>query len=75
MPKFVFTEHLHEGYSRSEFRDEFARQTGYHLTDDELEMIGRPFYEVSLQCVVDTDTGSVIIDKVNNTLVDTPIRL
>lgn len=61
-----FKHYLHETQGASEFEDELMRQLG--ITEEEASMLvqkmGRPFYEVTLRCAVDTETGKVSILEV-----------
>jgi hypothetical protein len=56
----VFTWYLHGGKPYEE-REQWERQLGIKLTDELLDKIGQPFYEVELACVLDTQTGKVEI--------------
>lgn len=58
--KIQFKYYLHDDASFFERLEDLQAQS--HLFTEELvEKMGRPFYEVTLQCEVDTDTGSVTI--------------
>ena len=60
----AFTYYMHDGYSSSERAEHIAGQIG--ITDEDAidalaEKIGRPFYEIALDCTIDTETGEVKI--------------
>lgn len=54
---------LHDGNDSIDRLDEISGQTGIEIDPDgELaQRIGRPFYEVTLHCTLDTETGAVQI--------------
>lgn len=58
-----FTYYLHDE-SFHERLDTFEEETGVHIEmDDELyQKMGRPFYEVKLNCTLDTETGDVTME-------------
>jgi hypothetical protein len=58
-PIVEFDYYLHDSYSRSEFQDYLEEKTGFRPSDELMERIGRPFYEVTLRCTLDTATGEV----------------
>lgn len=60
-----FTYYLHDGYTSNERREVLEAQ-GVELADDAWENMGRPFYEVALDCEVD-GTGQVRILGVRST--------
>lgn len=59
-----FSYYLHDTYTSDERADYIAAQLAYRdieLSDEVKEKIGRPFYEIMLNCTLDTETGSVKI--------------
>ncbi|HET9144169.1 hypothetical protein [Actinophytocola sp.] len=60
-PKIVEFEWALHGGSPYEERESWERELGFKLTDDLLDKMGRPFYEVILRCSLDTETGKVEI--------------
>lgn len=66
--KVPFNYWLHDDYTRGEFRDEIL-VNNLHLDammseeelDELMEKIGRPFYEVTLECELDTETGQITL--------------
>lgn len=42
-----------------EARESLARQLGFMPSEELLEKMGQPFYEVTLRCSLDTETGKV----------------
>lgn len=56
-----FKHYLHDGYGPRELVDSIQKQTGIELTDEQIEIMGQPFYEVTLHCLIDTETGYVEI--------------
>jgi hypothetical protein len=60
-PKVVEFEWALHGGSPYEDRASWERELGFKLTDELLEKMGRPFYEVILRCSLDTETGKVEI--------------
>lgn len=68
--KLKFDYYLHDESSGSERAEEILSQISGQFTMDEEEFgefIGRPFYEVKLECELDTVTGKVIILKAAST--------
>jgi hypothetical protein len=63
-PKTVDFEWYLHGNKPYEDRENWTRQLGFAVTDEMLEKIGQPFYEVTLQCTLDTETGKVEIKGV-----------
>ena len=61
MAQVPFKYYLHDSYSSYERAEYIAGQTGVEMTEEMIETIGRPFYEVELSCVLDTETGKVTI--------------
>lgn len=60
-PRVVeFTWYLHDS-KLWESREELARQLGFTPSEELLEKMGQPFYEVELSCTLDTVTGKVAI--------------
>lgn len=62
-PTIDFTWYLHGGKPYEE-REQWSRALGITVTDELLEKIGQPFYEVELACTLDTATGNVEIRSV-----------
>ena len=61
-----FKYYMHDDYDSSERADYIGKQIGWEGTDEELsELIGRPFYEIRLDCTLDTESGAVTIVGVN----------
>jgi len=58
-----FKYYLHDDYSGGERAEHISSQTGVEIeVDSELyQKIGRPFYEVTLNCTLDDETGEVTI--------------
>lgn len=56
-----FKYYLHDSYNSFESLDWIARQTGLEIDDELADKIGRPFYEVGLNCTLDDETGRVTI--------------
>ena len=67
MATVQFTYYLHDDYSSSERADYILQQLrpqGVEMDEDEFsELIGRPFYEIKLECELDLATGQVTILK------------
>lgn len=63
MALLKFKYYLHDHYNRYETTGEILRRAGAtHLdVNDYVDHIGRAFYEVELDCVLDTDTKEVYI--------------
>lgn len=61
MARVEFTHYLHDDYGKYELVDAIEKQTGLNFTEEQMENLGRPFYEVTLHCVLDTDTMGVKI--------------
>jgi hypothetical protein len=64
--KLPFTYYLHDEGSRHETAEEIHRQIAPFTdlsTEDIVELAGRPFYEVTLMCEFDTETGEVTLLK------------
>ena len=62
LPKtIVFHYYVRDSYTRSEFQEVFEDLTGYAMSDELLEKIESPFYEVKLNCTLDTETGKIEI--------------
>lgn len=58
-----FKYYLHDNYSHHERIKWISEQTGLDIDPEDAlaENIGRPFYEVALDCTLDTETGKVTI--------------
>lgn len=63
MAKLSFTHYLHDSYGRYELAEVIQKQTGVEFTEEQLDNLGRPFYEITLHCQLDTDTMQVTIEK------------
>jgi hypothetical protein len=60
--KVKFKYYLHDDYTGSERAEYILEQTGLDMTREEFnELVGRPFYEVELNCELDTKTGQVTV--------------
>lgn len=60
-----FTYYLHDTAESSELREHIDREIWPLTVDDDLMgKIGRPFYEITLKCTLDTETGAIAIVKV-----------
>lgn len=68
MGTFAFDYYMHDDYNTDERLDWISKQVGFDIDpESELaEKIGRPFYEVKLECELDFDTGIVTILKASN---------
>lgn len=68
MAKHRFKYYLHDDYTVHEFRDFLVDPKFGNLPGDVAEAIAevRPFYEVTLDCEFDTETGRVTV--LNTTL-------
>jgi len=73
MPKFTFKQYLHDEWEErgGTIRD----QTGYQLTEEEMDRLGRPFYEVCVECEIDTDAGTVTALSFEGVPLSSPKRL
>lgn len=63
MAKYQFKYYLHDDYNSSELKD-FLKDPKYgNLPKKIAKEIAesRPFYEVTLQCEYDTETGTIVI--------------
>lgn len=60
-----FKYYLHDNSSSSERAEWIESQTGVEMTDELIDKIGRPFYEVRLDCTLDTETGEVKVTGVS----------
>jgi hypothetical protein len=56
----TFTHGLHDEDSDA-LRENIAASAGFEVSDDLMDKIGRPFYEVTLTCTLDTDTGKMTV--------------
>lgn len=60
----TFTAYLHDDLERDERIESINGELsarGLTLSATAVERLGRPFYEVALNCTVDTETGAVTI--------------
>lgn len=63
--KVPFKYYLHDGYTSHERAEHILEQTDLDMGRDELgDLIGRPFYEVTLHCTLDTKTGTITVEDV-----------
>lgn len=60
-PRIVEFEYYLHGGKPYEEREEWSRKLGFTVSDELLEKMGQPFYEVTLSCTLDTQTGQVVI--------------
>jgi ABC-type uncharacterized transport system ATPase component len=59
-----FKYYLHDAYTGSERAEFILRQTDLEMSQEEfLELTGRPFYEVTLSCLLDTETGQITVQR------------
>lgn len=56
-----FTYYLHDEDTAYERADDIGSQIGIDLDEAMIEKMGNPFYEVGLNCTLDTETGEVKI--------------
>lgn len=56
-----FKYYLHDNSNRFELADFVGKQLGISADDPVWENVGRPFYEVGLDCTIDTESGEVKI--------------
>lgn len=61
--KIEFVHHIHDDEFHGRELWATIRDAGYahEYTEELAQKIGRPFYEVTLSCVLDTETGRVEI--------------
>lgn len=59
--KIPFKYYVHDDSNTSERVDWISEQTGVTFTDEMVEEMGSPFYEVTLNCEFDSVTGEVTI--------------
>jgi hypothetical protein len=60
--KVPFKYYLHDDANTAERQYEFSQKMpDVEFTDELMEKIGRPFYEIELSCLLDTKTGEVTI--------------
>lgn len=57
--KVPFKHYLHD--DGEDHYWQLKEATGMHLSPELLDKIGRPFYEVTLDCELDTETGEVTL--------------
>lgn len=62
MAKHRFKWYLHET-EHSALAEELSEALGIDTEDELWEKVGRPFYEVTLHCVLDTETGAVTLER------------
>ena len=61
MAKLQFKYYLHDDYDSTERAEVIAERAGLDPEDPVFEKIDRPFYEVELDCELDTETGDIKI--------------
>lgn len=63
--KAQFKYYLHDDYTGSERAEAILKQIDLAMSREEFsQLIGRPFYEVTLTCTLDTETGTITVDDV-----------
>lgn len=60
MAKIPFIYYLRDDYEGYE-RESYLRSQNPAFTEELIEKMGKPFYEIKLTCEVDTNTGEVTI--------------
>lgn len=68
-----FKKYLHDGYSQSENAEWLSQQTGFGFDEEMMDKIGRPFYEIYLDCTVDVTSGEVKVTGVNGMPLKEPV--
>lgn len=62
--KFPFKYYLHDDASRHEMAEYLQPYFPEDRDIEEIvELLGRPFYEVTLDCILDTETGEITLVK------------
>ena len=61
MAKLQFKYYLHDDHDSTELVEAIAERVGLNGQDPVFEKIDRPFYEVELDCELDTETGDIKI--------------
>jgi len=56
-----FTYYVHDSYTFGEFKEWIADNTDYYFSDAILDKARNAFYEIALNCEMDTRTGEVKI--------------
>jgi hypothetical protein len=65
MVKVPFKYYLHDDATGRERAEMILDQIDLDMDSEQFaQMIGRPFYEVTLHCSLDTDTGKVSVESV-----------
>ena len=59
--KKPFKYYLHDDYTSDERAYVISKAIGETFTDEQVEEMGRPFYQVTLLCEFDTETNQVSI--------------
>ena len=63
--KIPFKYYLHDSYTSHERAETILGQTDLDMGIEEFnDLVGKPFYEVTLFCTLDTDTGQITVDTV-----------
>lgn len=63
--KVKFNYYLHDDYTGDERAEAILKQVDLDMSREEFsQFIGRPFYEVTLTCTLDTETGTITVDDV-----------
>jgi hypothetical protein len=61
MATIPFKYYMHDNANLSEIAEHIEQQAGVEISDSLMEKIGRPFYEIALNCTLDDETGEVKI--------------
>lgn len=56
-----FKYYLHDDYTSHELKEYIQEQIEIEISDDLMDKMGEPFYEIELHCTLDTETGYVQI--------------
>lgn len=65
----TFTHALHD-HDTETLRETIEHEAGITVSDDLMGKIGKPFYEVTLVCTLDTRSGEVAIVGVQSSITD-----
>lgn len=66
MADVPFTHYLHDDKEQWNLRQTISDALGREVDDEFMDRVGRPFYEVALDCTVDDETGEVRIVSARN---------
>lgn len=61
-----FNYYMHDDYTHGERIQYIAEQTGVDIDEELANKIGKCFYEIKLECELDTETGRVTILSATN---------